>query len=122
MAIPRRPSENVYDVLLRRARSGQDEGVALFLMVDGGPDLKPDSVINIIMWGRLWLASGRLVLVVQARAAGESALEPIEHCWTRAVAPWGQLSFRTGLQVKTDHLSTRQNFRLRSAVRKRKRF
>ena len=90
--------ENVYDVLPRRARSGQDEGVALFLMVDGGPDLKPDSVINIIMWGRLWLASGRLVLVVQARAAGESALEPIEHCWSPCSDSLGSAQFPDRLE------------------------
>jgi hypothetical protein len=90
--------ENVYDVLLRRARSGQYEGVALFLMVDGGPDLKPDSVINIIMWGRLWLASGRLVLVVQARAAGESALEPVEHCWSPCSDSLGSAQFPDRLE------------------------
>ncbi len=53
----------------------------VLLSVDGGPDLTPSSVVNMLMFGRLWLALGLPMLAVVTHAAGWSALNWIEHLW-----------------------------------------
>ena len=73
---------NVWNVLLGCFLAGQPEPLGLLINVDGGPDLTPDSDVNLVMWGRLWLSSGCLVFIVSTHAAGLSALNSIEHAWS----------------------------------------
>ena len=70
---------NVWNVLVSRAQRGFREPLGLFINVDGGLDLTPDSDVNLFMWGRLWRSSGCTLLGVGAHAAKQSALNSIEH-------------------------------------------
>ena len=75
---------NVWNVLVSRAQRGFHEPLGLLINVDGGPDLTPDSDVNLFMWGRLWRSSGCTLLGVGAHAAKQSALNSIEHGWSPA--------------------------------------
>jgi len=73
---------NVYEVLKVRMSTGFTEPTVLLVKVDGGSDLTPDSIINLLFWGRLWLATGNPIFLVMTHAAGWSALNDIEHLWS----------------------------------------
>jgi hypothetical protein len=66
----------------RHAAASSSKPVALLIQADGGPDCTPESVSNIIMYGRLWMALDLAVMAVLIYASGLSALGAIEHLWS----------------------------------------
>ena len=49
---------------------------------DNGPDMDPASYLNFIYWGRLWRDTKLTRLTCVTYPAGQSAYNPIEHCWS----------------------------------------
>jgi DNA-directed RNA polymerase subunit RPC12/RpoP len=72
---------DIFDFMVARNRSGAPWPVALHIQADGGPDCTPDSLPNIILFGRLWKSLGVAVLANSVYAPGLSAHGAIEHLW-----------------------------------------
>ena len=54
-----------------------------FLVIgDNGPDMDPASYLNFILWGRLWQHTNLTRLTCATYPAGQSAYNPIKHCWS----------------------------------------
>ena len=49
---------------------------------DNGPDMDPDGYVNLVYWGRLWRDTNLTRMVCVTYPAGQSAYNPIEHCWS----------------------------------------
>jgi hypothetical protein len=75
-------TDSIFDVLERRQKQGLPVCTALHVQADGGPDCAPCPMTNLMMYGRLWMASGAAVMCVATYAAGLSALGAIEHLWS----------------------------------------
>ena len=52
------------------------------LVVDGGPDLSPKHLVNVLVYGMLWQGCDLDCLMVTTNSAGNSAYNKIEHAWS----------------------------------------
>ena len=69
--------------MLPQLKAVVEEGrTAVVIIVDGGPDWSPGSLLNNLFFFCLWRDAGLDILVVCSYAARFSAYNPIEHLWS----------------------------------------
>ena len=55
----------------------------MVLICDNGPNYNPNSVKNLLMYAHLFKEANLDMFTVTSNAAGWSALNPIEHLWSK---------------------------------------
>ena len=75
--------EHVNDLFPIFLESIKKKKSVLFLISDDGPDYNPNSVKNLLLYARLFKKTKVNMFGITSYAAGWSALNPIEHLWSK---------------------------------------